>query len=274
MLSAVPQPLTPERPEPSGRPWTYHLVLWAALGIAFSPVLSDLVTHVVATPWTWYTALFPLLFAIRIVRETNKSVAKRDGLVWLGIGLVLAILAAFTGMARVGRAGFVLGAIGLSRRFALADMRNVIFLAGCIPIPAALMKLVAPALPKLMLTLAGVVHGPAADLPIYNNVARIDPTAFALDRFDSGLALVPLLAGLAWYTSCEFRDRLPRAIARIAAWSLLAIPVQASTTILALHFSASQPSLARHLMTHTGWIAISIVALVWVELRRHRNIRT
>jgi hypothetical protein len=50
-----------------------------------------------------------------------------------------------------------------------------------------------------------------------------------LERFDSGAALVPLLAGLSWYHSLMLGISARPAAARAAAAALLALPVQIAT---------------------------------------------
>jgi hypothetical protein len=249
--------------------------LWAAYAVAFSPVLLDLVQHLALRPWARYAAIFPLLFAVCALCEPRPPARQPGGAALVAAGLASALLAAFVGMLRYARVGAALAAIGLCRRFALASGRSQVLLAFAIPMPDALMRPFHPALAGLLLELAAGACGLAGlTFEVAGADAHFRDRLLSLERSDSGFALMPLLAGLAWYAGCRLQLPVWRSAAIACAAPLLALPVQAAAITAALVCLALfDEALARGVLADAPWIAVTAVGIAAVEWRARRGAR-
>jgi hypothetical protein len=252
------------------------LVLWAGLLVAFSPTLLDLVRHMAESPWARYAALFPFLFARCALMEPERPTGHRDGLLWLGLGLAVELSAILAGATRFGRVGLVLAAIGLCRRFALASWPSLLLLVLAVPIPSFVFHWVGPGAEKALWDVAsGGVEALGLGIDFAGTRAFCGTQEFALEPFDSGVALVPLFAGLSWYHSRMLGTSLRPAAARAAAVALLAIPVQLVAIALALVTLSLGAGIAgRVALTHLPWMTVAAFSLAATELRFRRGGRT
>lgn len=250
-------------------------LLWAAYAAAFSPVLLDLWQHLALRPWARYAAIFPLLFAVCALREPRPPARQPGGAALVAAGLASALLAAFVGMLRYARVGAAVAAIGLCRRFALASGRSQVLLAFAIPMPDALMRPFHPALPGLLLELAAGACGLAGlTFEIAGADAHFRDRLLSLGRSDSGIALMPLLAGLAWYAGCRLDQPARRTAAIACAAPLLALPAQAAaiaSALVCLAVFGEAP--ARRVLADAPWIAVAVAGIAAVEWRARRGSR-
>lgn len=243
-------------------------LLWLALLGAFSPTLAELARHMQAQPWTLYALVFPLLFATAAPLD-RPAHSRRDGLLWILLGLALELFGAFSGAIRLGRAGLVLAAVGLCRAFALASWRSLALLALAVPLPATLVRVVSPEAAAAALGAAGAALGALGlDVAVEGMVARSQGRAFELGEFDGAVTLVPLLAGLSWHRSLLCGRAWPRALLLAGAAVLWALPLAlagAALSLLSLRFDAA--ALARPLFAHAPWLPTALVGLA-LALRR------
>jgi hypothetical protein len=252
---------------PAPRPVPAAL-LWLGYGVALSPVLVDLALHMRESPWTRYAALFPVLFAVSAWRERHVPRApRRDGLLWIALGFAIAAFAVFSGSVRFGRAGAVLAALGLCRRYALASGRSQLLLPFCVPVPTALARELSPELPQALLAAAaGVVGALGIDLTLGTLRVTTGAGLLALDRYDAGLSLAALCAGLAWYAGLRWQTAPLRALLATLGAAVLALPLQATAIAIALFvLAAGAPDAARSLLTHAPWLATAAVGLLAIE---------
>jgi hypothetical protein len=250
-------------------------LVWAAWTAAFSPVLLDLARHQAESPWARYAAIFPLLFAVCALREPRPHAKQPGGALLIALGLASALVAAFLGVVRYARIGAALAAIGLCRRFALASARTQVLLAFAVPLPLALMKRFHPDVTSVLLeACAGVLAVAGLTFELHGTDARLGDQVLSLGRPDSGIPLMPLLAGLTWYDGCRLGRPIWRAAAAASGAALLALPVQAVAIGLALVLtSAGDAALARDALTHGPWIAVAAAALAFTEVRAGRRTR-
>jgi hypothetical protein len=249
------------------------LALWLGFAVAFSPVLLDLLKHMGENPWSRYALLFPLLFVRTAWREPRPLRPHRDGMLWVAVGLAMAVGSAFMGMIRFGRAGLLCAAIGLCRQLALASPRTQLLLVFSIPLPATLVKLGGGTLPPMLLAIAaGALGALGLDFDIHRHVAVSSAGSLLFGRFDSGVALMPLLAGLSWYDSLMLRRPLWSASLRAGATAFLAFPLQVVAIGAALLVLASgDAALARRLLSHAPWLLVALVAIARTEQRVRRG---
>lgn len=248
-------------------------VLWAGLLVAFSPALLDLVRHMAEHPWARYALLFPFLFARCALAERESPPEHRDGILWIGLGMGAELAGILTGTPGIGRVGLVLAAVGLCRRFGLASSASLILLAFIVPLPSAVFRWISPEAESILLSLAGGgLAGLGIGLDIAGTRAAYGVEALVLARFDSGAALVPLLAGLSWYRSQMLASRARSAVARAVAAPLLAIPVQIVAIGLALlTLPLGAGAAGRFALTHLPWIAVAAFGIGTTELRLRRG---
>jgi len=245
------------------------LALWAGLLVAFSPVLLDLVRHMAENPWARYAALFPFLFARCALSEAERPPERRDGYLWIGLGMGLELFGILAAAMRIGRVGLALAAIGLCRRFAFASWPSLLLLVLAVPLPNAFLHWISPGAENALLSVAsGGLDAFGLGIEFAGTRAFYGTQELVLERFDSGAALVPLLAGLSWYHSLVLGTPARTAAMRAAAAALLAIPVQIvaiSLALLTLPLGAG--AAGRLALTHLPWMAVAAVSLATTELR-------
>ena len=249
------------------------LVLWAGLLVAFSPTLLDLARHMAENPWARYAVLFPFLFARCALNDPEQLPERRDGTLWLGLGMGVELFGIFAGATRIGRMGLALAAIGLCRRFALASWPSLVLLALAVPLPDAVLRWTSPGAENALLSAASDLLGPlGVTIEINGTQAFYGTQALALGRSDSGAPLAVLLIGLSWYHSLMLGTPARAAALRAAAAPLLAIPVQIAAIALALlTLPLGAGAAGRLALTHLPWMAVAAVGLVTTELRYRRG---
>lgn len=249
------------------------VLLWLALGICFSPVLTDLARHLAAEPWARYVLLFPLLLARCARRERWDASSARMGAALLVIGLVVELLAVGGGVVRLGRLGLPLVVIGLSRAFGLFSLRTALLALWWVPLPHALVSLCSPALETAWLHLvAWPLDLIGAEIRVEAALARAGGAVLALSGPDGGLPLAALLSGIGWYTAARLGDGLWRCLRRSASWALLAFPLQVAVLGLAaagLLLGASGASL--QLFLELFWIPVAVGGLLLGERHVRRR---
>jgi hypothetical protein len=228
----------------------------AALLFAFLPVFVDLARHLSESPWALYSVLFPLLAARCIWREPEPvRAARRDAPLWIVAGLLVLLAGHFMGAVRWGRVGAVLAAIGLCRRFGWGSWRSQALLLFAVPLPAAVLRSTAPLSQQLLSLLQSGVGW-----------LGVDVAPVSIGRAGSGLALLPLLAGLGWYGALRRQLPLGAALARILGAALLALPIQLLATALAA--VAAQwigAAAARSALIHAPWLLVAAFGVLLAE---------
>jgi hypothetical protein len=183
------------------------------------------------------------------------------------------LFAILAGAMRIGRVGLALAAIGLCRRFALASGPSLLLLVLAVPIPSALLGWVSPGAEKALWGVAsGGLDALGLGIEFAGTRAFYGTQELVLERFDSGAALVPLLAGLSWYHSLMLGIAARPAAARAAAAALLAFPVQIVAIALALlTLPLGAGAAGRLALTHLPWMVVAAVSLASTELRFRRG---
>jgi len=207
---------------PARQPLLSNAVLLCAVGFAFSPVIVDLARHLVADPWSRYSAIFLPLLVVTAAREETTPPPHRAGYAWLVLGLAIALIAVAGGEPRFGRVGLPLGIIGLCRARGFGSWRTLPLAFWIVPIPNALNSLGSPEIETLYLRLAAAVTGVfGSTIAIEQATASAGGAVLELSGADAGLSLVALLSGLGWYASLRARSDLLACLARALGWGLL-----------------------------------------------------
>jgi len=245
------------------QPLLSNTLLWCAAAFAFSPVIVDLARHLVAEPWSRYSAIFLPLLVATAAREETAPPPHRAGYAWLAAGLVIALIAVAGGEPRLGRVGLPLGIIGLCRARGFGSWRTLLLAFWIVPIPHVLSSLGSPEIESLYLRLAAAVAGVfGPTIAIEQATASVGGAVLKLSEANGGLPLVALLSGLGWYAGLRARSDLPASVARALGWGLLAFPVQALGVLCAVvSLTLGTPELGRFVLAHALWAATAVLGL-------------
>lgn len=243
-------------------------LLASGLLFALSPVLYDWALHVVEEPAARYAAMFPLLFLFGLSR-TEKIRGRADGYLWLLLAGLVAVICIGGGFTRFGRLAVPLAVIGLCRASGLASFRGACLMLWFVPLPHFVQALAWPEGAVLWFQLGISMLSPL-DMRL-----MVEPPAVAafgsrilLQPVDSGLSLMVMLSGLAYYASWQKRDGWAKTIMRMSTWSLLGVPLQGLAVVLALLLLyAGQPEWSRMFMDDFIWP--TAVMAIWLLLNSH-----
>jgi hypothetical protein len=159
----VPEPEGGETEPEGGRERLFVTLPWLCLGVALSPALLELARHLVAAPWARYTGVVAALFGVTAaVAPLEASPQRRAGLLLLGTGIAIQLLAAAAGPPGLGRLALPLGITGLAcwlGRPASGVAALSVFL---VPIPYTFVAALSPALEATLLEAAAALASPLA----------------------------------------------------------------------------------------------------------------
>jgi len=255
-------------PIPGGRGW--GLALWIGLVFAFGPALQPGIENLSSQPWTRGTLVFVLLAWIA-ARGAHGATRSRAGWLLVLLGIAIELVAIGGDVARAGRLGFVIAAIGLCRATGGCTLPVALLLAFLVPLPRALMELGSPALENGFAGLAaGLARALGFEVAAGRGLLSAGASTLRLVEPDGGLGLLLLFAGLAWFV--ELRAPSPSARARIfrglrAGLAALALQVVA-TTLAAVALGGGADDAAargRAILDHLPWLATwaAGIGLAW-----------
>lgn len=237
-----------------------RVALWIGLVFAFAPALRTGLAGFEAQPWTRGTLVF-LLLAWIAGRSSPATPRARSGwlLVLLGIGIELAAIGG--GVARVGRLGFVVAAIGLSRATGGSSLPAALLLGFLLPLPHAVMALFSPQLESALAAMAAGIASPFGfEVEAGRGLLTARGAILRLSDPDGGLGLLVLFVGLVGFAGLRASIREP------LRWSLLVLlGAGAALTVQLLALTLAAAALAggsgdaalraRSILDHLPWIA-------------------
>jgi hypothetical protein len=246
------------------------LLLWVALLAGFSPILADLVDHLVAEPWARYVLVFVPLCIVCLARCREARPRRADGFLWIAIAAVAELVAVGGNTMRLARPAFALAVVGLCRAFGLATARAAALCFWLVPVPTVLLNVVSPRLEELWLGVAvAVARATGVDLEVNGPVALAASGTLELERWHDGLPLVALLSGLGWYASLREGSGLTATLRRTLVWGLLGLPLQALAVLVAVAaLAGGAPEVGRAFLDHSLWGAVAVVTIARIEWRR------
>jgi hypothetical protein len=254
-------------PPASAPPRGLHSTGWAwwLLAAAFSPVWIDLIGHVVEGPWAGYCLVFVPLFLVELRRAPRR--APRPGLGWsvLGLALALELLLVAGGLTRAARPALTMAAFGRSWIQGRPGPRATLLLLAFVPVPTAMVSWASPELEAVVAApgaaLARALGQPAA-VELYRHATELvaGDASLTLDPMDSGAPVAALLLGLLWYAGLRRGWSPVGALARGAAYALLALPVQCLAVAATLPILAAGGP-ARPVLDLAPWLAVALVGL-------------
>ena len=249
--------------------------LCAGLLFAFSPSLVELLRHMLANPWARYAGLFPFLFARSVRARPGRPPLLGSGILWIGLGMAVELLGFLSGVPRFGRLGLVLAAVGLCRRLGRGAGSSWPLLVLAIPMPSVVFQLTSPGAEVALASIAGACldsAGLAGGIEIAKGAVHYGSQELVLERFDSGVALVPLLAGISWYGSVLRELPIRRALLRAFCAGVLAFPLQLvaiACALLSLPLGAANAG--RWALSELPWLVAAGVGLAAIEWQLRRG---
>jgi hypothetical protein len=235
----------------------------AALAFALSPVLMDLIHHLVEQPWARYALIFPPLVVWRLVRAEPTPISPRLGCALVVVALAVELVAVGGGVPRFGRPAIPLAIAGLCRAFGLAAWPTILLACWCVPVPISLVS----SLPlvegssRLAAALLGGVSLQGGSPP----TLVAEAGALVLRPHDGGLPLAGLLSGLGWLVALRAGRGLG-GCARAAAWMGLAALSLALLAVLlaAVLLAAGHLDAARWTRDGMPWVVGGALGLAFV----------
>jgi hypothetical protein len=243
---------------------------WLGLSAAFSPVLAGMAKTFWEIPPSRPALLAPVLLVLALTRiPMDPAPARRDGLLGLVLGLLLALFGVAAETEFIARIGLPVAALGLARYLGRPNPRTLALLLFALPLPGTLLMMASPGLERTLgkLTLL-VTEGLGAPLELVGRTLVGTAGRIELDPPVNGLALVPMLAGLGWYASIRVGADLWTGVKRVLAFAALALPLQLAGLVVAagLLWGGSSDS-GKLWLSHGLWLTIAVSGLVWVERR-------
>jgi hypothetical protein len=254
--------------DPSGR--IHSSASWIALGVAFLPVLAELVRHLTDLPHQRSFLLAPLLLVLCARRGPSQAAAPhRDGLLLLLVAVALQFVGIASQTVFIGRLGLALAVVGMARWHGSPKLSVALLAFGAIPVPVTAIAYTTPSLESLWAGAAAqFVQLLGGEVIVSGPLFRSSAGRLELIPTDGGLPLLRVLVELGWYSAV--RQGLPgRALlGRVALGAVLAGPIQLiGVTIAVFLLTFGFADVARVWLDHGLWLA----AAAWVVWRVERR---
>jgi hypothetical protein len=270
LTDAVAKQEVPASPRGSRDWW-----IWAATGVALSPVLSDLAIHWGHHPWSRYSIVFAVCYALALRAESPGPPLRWQGFALLIAGLVGQMLALLASVVFVARPLAAISIIGVSFIRGKTSLRVALLALAIIPVPSALVRNMGGIqLEAGIYRIALAMLSPfEINLGIQGQWVLGDGIRIRIDAIDGLAVLFIHMFFLAYYLALR-RGLDGFGTARlIAIWMLLAVPIQVvvDTIYLAIVANAVPLGIADFLYA-SRWVVPTLSA-VWIEARRRRRSR-
>ncbi len=256
-------------------------LLWLALLGALSPSLVALAKYHLVSPWAHYSLLFPFLLLALALEEQAARPQPGLGYLLTLSGLCLTLLPSLAGseLIRFARPGIPIAVIGLALILGRPSFPVSLLALWMIPLPSALLKLAAPFLNSVFLSLAS--------LPlklIAPNATTVDCSyqtaagSLSLSAGQNGLSLLVLLTGLGWFAGLRELQKhskptaFPSLVLKMLLWGAWAIPIQLGALFIACSLTlAGSTTLCGVWLDHGLWFSVAGLSLVFIVRGREKG---
>jgi hypothetical protein len=238
---------------------------WIALGVAFLPVLTELVGRVADGPNQLSFLLAPLLLVLCAWRgPAQAAVPHRDGLLLLFVAVVLQFVGIASQTVFIGRLGLALAVVGMARWLGSPKPSVALLALAAIPIPVAAVSFTTPWLETLWAGAATqFVQLLGGDVSVSGPLFRSSAGRLELMPSDGGLPLLRTLIGLGWYSAARLALSSRALLGRAALGALLAGPIQLiGVTIAVFLLTFGLADVARVWLDHGLWMGVA-ACVVW-----------
>lgn len=229
-----------------------------ALLVAFSPVVTELASHLRDESWARYALVFVPLLLIAL-RSAPDVQPRRDGLLLLALALAIELFCLAGNTTRIARPAFALALVGMCRAFGSAPTRSSLLAFWLVPVPWVALKLASPGLERFWLDAsAAIVNALGASVEVDRGVVSAAAGSLTLRASDSGVLLCVLLAGLGWYAALRTHASLARCAGRAALWAAAGLPAQACGTFVAVGaLAVGLPEVGRSVLNPLLWMSLA-----------------
>jgi hypothetical protein len=245
---------------------------WIALGVAFLPVLADLMRHFTEASGQREFLLAPLLFLLCVRCDTSRAVVPhRDGLFLLFAAVALQFVGIASHTALVGRLALALAVVGMARWRGSPKLSIAVLAFGVVPVPGFAFEYTTPSLESLWGSAAAqFVQLFGGEISVSGPLFRSAAGRFELTATDGGLPLLKILVELGWYSGVRQELSGRALLRRVGLGAVLAGPIQLlGVTAAVFLFAFGLPDVARILLDHGLWLG----AAAWVVWRVERRAR-
>ena len=248
-----------------------RILPWLALGCAFSPVLFQFANAIAGIAFGWSALLAPALMISLAARDRQRALPRRGlAQVLLGVGLVIQLIGLAGGSPSIARLGLPVAVVGVALWTGAPSVATAVLAFWALPIPTTAYGLTTPHLESAYAQLgADFGEWVGADMRASGPLIRTGEHRLELDPIHSGIHLAFVATQLVWYAAVLNKTAVPRALARMAAVALLALPLQFLAVLVAIALlSAGTPEGANIWLDHGVWLLTAIVGVAWIEARR------
>lgn len=245
-------------PAPVG--WGWGLIGACALLFAFAPSLQAGFAPLATQPWTRGALVFPLLVLLAARGEPLPARSRLEGGLLVVAGIGIQLIAIGGGVVRAGRVGFVLAAIGLCRGAGWCSLPVALLLGFLLPLPHVVVELGSPGLEGTFAAgAAALARGVGLDVRAGRGVLESGGSTLRLADHDGGLALLFLLAGLAWFVELRAPSRsrfLERVLVCLVTAAGLQLTLLTAAALVLGGGGAEAPARARAILDHLPWLLV------------------
>jgi len=240
------------------------------LGVAFLPVLAELVRHLTDLPNQRSFLLAPLLFLLCAWRGPSQAVARhRDGLLLLLVAVALQFVGIASDIVVIGRLGLALAVVGMARWHGSPKLPVALLAFGAIPVPVAVLGYTTPSLESLWGGAAAqFVQFLGGEVDVSGPLFRSSAGRLELMATDGGLPLLRVLVELGWYSGVRQGLSCRALLMRVALGAVLAAPIQLiGVTIAVFLLTFGLADVARVWLDHGLWLGVAACVIWRVERR-------
>lgn len=238
-------------------PW----LVWVGLIAAFSPVLRELVHHLIEHPWARVSIIFPWLAWVAVRKDRGRPGQASRRIIWACMiaALVIEMIAISGDAIRFARIALAIGGAGMIAGAGWARLTASLVLAFSVPPPNALLKLFSPALENVFAkTVAAFVPSIRFEAVGLRFHWLTENAELLLEHTNGGLAMGIGLAGLGWFRTVVTGGQWIDAIKRSVIWFLWMVPIQLGLFLGAAFLLgvSERPDDARWLLNQAGWMIV------------------
>lgn len=210
------------------------LVLWAALAVALSPSLAELLQHWTREAWARESGVFVPLAIASAVADPARRRPNRVGWLLVAIGIGLALFGSAAGLASLGRLAIPLAVLGMAYAIGHPSPRVALIALFVIPPPFGIVSIGSPAGERILAHAAvDAERALGGEWAAGDATVRTAKGDLRLGAPDLGIPLAHLLAGLGFCAGIAGGDSALRAGLRGVLWAAWALPAQLLALIAA-----------------------------------------
>ena len=275
--------LDPSRVSPNRLEFVSGALLWAALGVAFSPVLLTWIHSADLGSKHSYLLLVAVVLGQRIWRERRAArlATVKPGVLAIGLGIVLELLGILGETQFLMLLALPVAALGLALQRGWPSRGSAALAFFLVPIPDSVLGLASPGLEMGLASGAATLIGAfgsevgssleAVGLSLVAGDAKLD-----LRPGNGGMLLAHLLAALGFARSVSAGNGFFASLRRAALFGASAVVLQPFGVVIAGGLvAAGSAELARLWLTHGLWCAVGLGAVaIGVGETRKKRVRS